>query len=284
MSLSTSMLRVLLARGTDPETILAVAEAAEAEKAAADEARREKRREGNRVRQRAWYDRHVRDNASNIVSSCDNQANAVMQREDGEVRENKKSPTPPINYPDKITPSLPSEASGPFPAKARRFEWPSDYREQFWAAYRRKTDRKKALVVLDRLYRADRTPWMPLLVGAQRVSASSTETEFLAHPSTWLRNERWDDELPEKGPPPSRPPPGQRLSGTTAAALARRSEPTDAAPTLDLQPALRPFPGRRSEPTEPAYGDDRAAGRDPSRTYEDRPGTVHDLAARRAYG
>ena len=202
MSLPTSMLRVLLAKGIDADTILAVAEAAEAEQAAADEARREKRRESNRARQKAWYDRHVRDNASNGVSSCDNQANAVMQREDGEVRENKKSPTPPINYPDKITPTLPSEASAPLPSKVRQFDWPEDGFDRFWQPYPRKTDRKKAKVAFDRLRRADRVALEVVIAGVHRMAASGLtgdEARFAPHPTTFLNNDRWEDDWPPKG-------------------------------------------------------------------------------------
>lgn len=202
MSLPTSMLRVLLAKGIDADTILAVAEAAEAEQAAADEARREKRRESNRARQRAWYNRHVRDNADNAVSSRDNQDNAVMQREDGEDQGNKKSPTPPINYPDKLNPTLPSEASPPLASKPRRFDWPEDGFERFWQPYPRKTDRKKAKVAFDRLRRADRVALEVVIAGVHRMAASGLtgdEARFAPHPTTFLNNDRWEDEWPPKG-------------------------------------------------------------------------------------
>lgn len=291
MSLPASVLRALLERGVDPDAIVAAAEAVEAEEAAAREAKLDKRREGNRRRQKAWYDRHVRDNGDNGVSSDYDQANqanavsSVMNVRDGAEQ---KPPTPPITtYPDK-TPSLPSEASGLSSARERRHEWPVDYREQLWAAYRRKTDRKKAMVVLDRLYAADRTPWEPILVGAQTLSASDTGTEYLPHASTWLRNERWADELPIRNkrpdPPPPRGPPGQRLSGPTQAYLARRAEQTDAAPTLDLQPARRPYPVRRPDPAEPAPGDGGTVDGDAEGARASPAGNVHDLRDRRAFG
>ncbi len=76
-----------------------------------------------------------------------------------------------------------------------------DFREQFWSAYRRKTDRKKAMVVLDRLHRWIEPRGSRSCAGAERLSASETETEFLPHASTWLRNERWNDETaPPKAP------------------------------------------------------------------------------------
>lgn len=215
MSLPTSMLRVLLAKGIDADTILAVAEAAEAEQAAADEARREKRRESNRARQRAWYNRHVRDNAPNNVISCDNQDNAVMQREDGEDRGNKKSPTPPINYPDKLNPTLPSEASPPLASKPRRFDWPEDGFERFWQPYPRKTDRKKAKVAFDRLRRADRVALEIVIAGVHRMVASGLigdEARFAPHPTTFLNNDRWEDEWPAKAARAQRSAPAGRTA------------------------------------------------------------------------
>jgi hypothetical protein len=283
------MLRVLLAKGIDADTILAVAEAAEAEQAAADEARREKRRESNRARQKAWYDRHVRDNASNGVISCDNQANAVMQREDGEVRENKKSPTPPINYPDKITPSLPSEATAPLPSKPRRFAWPEDGFDTFWAAYPRKTDRKKCLVAFNRLRRADRVAFETVMAGVHRMVESGVaddDIRYVLHPTTFLNNDRFDDLWPKRSSPtPRGPPPGQRVSGLTALAhekAAARQMERSREPSFDLD--LQPFPtGQRHDPADAGRGTP-AARRDEPWPDRDGAGTVHDFPTRRAVG
>ncbi len=207
MSLSTNMLRVLLAKGVDPETILEVSEAAEAERAAEEEARREKRREGNRRRQKAWYDRNVRNNEDNAVIAQDNDDNGVMRHEDREDGAAKKVLEPKKNPSGITTSSTPSGSQVPSPSKPRRFDWPADFQDRFWAAYPRHTDRKKAMVALRRIWAADRVSFDALMAGCHRLASAGIEDRFVPHPTTWLNNERWADEMPARGRPNGRASP-----------------------------------------------------------------------------
>src|SRR5262245_35097943 len=142
MSLPTSMLRVLLSRGIDHDTIVEMSALADAEEAArqadleaAEEAKREKRRESNRRRQKAWYDRHVRGEKDNSVIAESNQDNGVRSVKTVRQDEQKKVLEPKKNPTGIITSSTPSGSQVSSPSKPRRFAWPADGFETFWAAY-----------------------------------------------------------------------------------------------------------------------------------------------------
>lgn len=220
MSLPTSMLRVLLAKGIDADTILEMSALADAEAAAADEARREKQRESNRRRQKAWYDRHVRSNQANAVSSESNEDNAVSSVKTVRQDEQKKVLEPKKNPSGIITSSTPSGSQVSSPSKPRRFDWPADGFETFWTAYPRKSDRKKAFVSYERLRRADSVAHGVVMAGVQRMVASGIadeHTKFVPHPTTFLNNERFNDEWPRVVPRGQRSPTAGRTADLWAA-------------------------------------------------------------------
>jgi hypothetical protein len=95
--------------------------------------------------------------------------------------------------------------------------WPADYREQFWSNYPRKTEKKEALVKLDKVRKSGTVSWAVFLAGVMRHAAAvaTTEERYIKHPTTWLHRGCWDDVY---GPPRS-PPPRPGLRGFAAIAM-----------------------------------------------------------------
>jgi hypothetical protein len=75
-------------------------------------------------------------------------------------------------------------------------DWPRDYREQFWRAYPRKTEKKSALSKLDAIRKSGRVLWSVFIAGVKRYAAHivGTEERYIKHPTTWLNRGCWDDE------------------------------------------------------------------------------------------
>lgn len=73
--------------------------------------------------------------------------------------------------------------------------------EEFWRAYPRKTGKGAArrawLPALDKVAATNPTdpPAVVLVAAARRYAATITELRYAAHPGTWLRGERWLDDL-----------------------------------------------------------------------------------------
>lgn len=70
----------------------------------------------------------------------------------------------------------------------------------FWASYPRKTDRKRSEAAWRALTGRQRTEAMNALP-AWAAYWMTREPEFTPHPTTWLRGERWTDELPRPSKP-----------------------------------------------------------------------------------
>jgi hypothetical protein len=179
----------------------------------------------------------------------------------------------------------PSLRSG-FGERERKHPWPGNYRDLFWQAYPRHTARKKAFEALDRVWRADETPFDVILAGCARLTGWMLDPRYVPHPATWLNGDRWNDELPQRpSVPPRGPAPGQRVSGLTALAhekAAARQMERSREPSFDLD--LQPFPtGERDHPAHAGRGTPAARRDEP---WPDRgdAGTVHDFPVRRAFG
>jgi hypothetical protein len=71
--------------------------------------------------------------------------------------------------------------------------------QQFWAAYPRKTAKVLAGRAFDRAIRSTTLPVMLAAVERQKLS-DQWRRGFIPHPATWLRQERWMDELPLPSP------------------------------------------------------------------------------------
>ncbi|MGG5810894.1 hypothetical protein [Falsiroseomonas sp. CW058] len=93
-------------------------------------------------------------------------------------------------------------------AKARRAEVAGEAFERFWAAWRKerrvKPDKAAAAFRAAVLRGADPEE---IIAGAARYTAheiaKGTPVSFIAHPTTWLGDGRWRDELPEADLPPT---------------------------------------------------------------------------------
>lgn len=78
--------------------------------------------------------------------------------------------------------------------RARDDGWPDDFRDQFWAAYPRKLEKKAALAALERIRKSAFVPWEKL-IAAVRAYAATADPDFTKHPTTWLNKGCWDDEI-----------------------------------------------------------------------------------------
>lgn len=78
-----------------------------------------------------------------------------------------------------------------------RSDWPSDFREQFWNLYPRKVGKVSALRKLEAVRKKGDVPFARIL-GAVKAYSATADPQFTAHPTTWLAQGRWDDELPAK--------------------------------------------------------------------------------------
>lgn len=95
--------------------------------------------------------------------------------------------------PEHAPPSIPKKISRVKPEPAS--DWPSDYRDQFWSRYPRKTEKKSALEKLDAIAKGGKVPWLTFCAGLNRfVDKSRGEIEkYIKHPTTWLNRGCWDD-------------------------------------------------------------------------------------------
>jgi hypothetical protein len=92
-------------------------------------------------------------------------------------------------------------------------DWPTDYREIFWAEYPRKVGKKGALRELERIRKSTPCPYFERLISAVRAYAATADPQFTKHPKTWLNNGCWDDE------PDTRKPHGPTAPNGLAQAL-----------------------------------------------------------------
>ena len=68
--------------------------------------------------------------------------------------------------------------------------------EDWWALYPRKVARAEAKKAWSRMSDADRAAAMEALPAHVRYwEAAGTGREYIPHPATWLRGERWADEI-----------------------------------------------------------------------------------------
>lgn len=106
-------------------------------------------------------------------------------------------PEPVPEYKNKTPPG-----GGLFPEQpARLSDWPTDYRDQFWSRYPRKTEKKAALAKLDAIKKGCVVPWAAFIAGVERHAEHSkgTEERYVKHPTTWLNRGCWDDEYGKTG-------------------------------------------------------------------------------------
>lgn len=104
--------------------------------------------------------------------------------------------------------------------------------EEFWQAYPRKIGKAAAAKKFESLVKKRVAPVDELITGAMRYGAATTNTEpqFICHPTTWLNQGRWSDDLgamASRGADNARTTTSDvmdRLARMHAAALARENE------------------------------------------------------------
>lgn len=74
-------------------------------------------------------------------------------------------------------------------------DWPSDFREQFWAKYPRKTGKVAAIRKLEGVRKAGKVKFPDLLSAVEKYAQSGTDPKYIKHPETWLNKGCWDDEV-----------------------------------------------------------------------------------------
>lgn len=126
------------------------------------------------------------------VSAGENGASKRWKKtEQKQYREDSKAIEVPM-----ASDSYKQEQEQLFSRENRVSDWPSDYREQFWTNYPRRTEKKAAMAKLDAICKSAKVPWARFFGGVMRYAAqvSGTEERFIKHPTTWLNRGCWDDE------------------------------------------------------------------------------------------
>lgn len=68
--------------------------------------------------------------------------------------------------------------------------------EDFWLMYPRRIAKKDAREAWAKMSSRDRIAALTALVDWRRVWIARGEMDFVPYPASWLRGERWEDELP----------------------------------------------------------------------------------------
>lgn len=80
-------------------------------------------------------------------------------------------------------------------ARALPPDWPSDFREQFWARYPNKVGKPKALAKLELVARrAVLVPWVEIMEGLDRYIQCKPPDRPWLNPETFINQERWSDQ------------------------------------------------------------------------------------------
>lgn len=129
-----------------------------------------KRREEHRLRTRKW-----RENKDRVTSQCvtgDSHTETIKEKE--------------------IPPVPPKEKENIYIHTHAREAWPSDYREQFWAAYPRKVGKAAAMRKLEQI--RGKVPFQRIIDAVRKYCSANHDPKFIKHPETWLNKGCWDDE------------------------------------------------------------------------------------------
>jgi hypothetical protein len=80
----------------------------------------------------------------------------------------------------------------------------TDQFEQFWKKYPRKVAKVTAKNVFISIMKKDDRPTLDvLLASVDKYASLGLEIKYVAHPATWLRQRRWEDEVTETSPTPT---------------------------------------------------------------------------------
>lgn len=114
------------------------------------------------------------------------------RRRNGECNVTETAPvTPPETEQKQSTDTEQKERSR---AVAPSDDWPSDFGDQFWQAYPRKTEKLAAMKKLAAIRKTGVVTFVDLMAGVRRYAALKTEPQYTKHPTTWLNAGCWADE------------------------------------------------------------------------------------------
>jgi len=77
------------------------------------------------------------------------------------------------------------------------FKAPPDHFDEFWQAYPRKVGKGAARKSYAKALRITDHDTIMGALSDQRLAMEAKEAKFIPHPSTWLNQERWEDEAEE---------------------------------------------------------------------------------------
>jgi hypothetical protein len=136
-------------------------------------------------------------------------------------------PEVPPSSPSLHSPSAPPSLPPPkaLSAKAAKPRVPDGF-EEFWAAYPRKVSRGAAVKAWEKL----RPPLEQVLasIAAWKDSREWADKQFIPHPATWIRAQRWTDEAPLADLLPFGSPPPKSVDPWFYAVLEKYPEPCEA--------------------------------------------------------
>jgi hypothetical protein len=94
-----------------------------------------------------------------------------------------------------VTPMTPKPSIEPSIQESSTIDQPDRF-DEFWFVYPRKVAKKAAQDIWTKIVQRGVDPSL-IIAGAMSYRDSPTRDEFYtAHPTTWLRHERWNDEIP----------------------------------------------------------------------------------------
>lgn len=138
--------------------------------------------------------------------------------------------------------------------RARKNPWPEDYRDQVWAIYPKKDEKKDGMAALDAVFKSDKVPFAVIVNGINRLAAHIEEPKFAPALHRWLKKERWNDEMRPRAAsqgPPSTDRPQPRSRNPFVNDLLNHMDPRHDTPDDDLSAA--PY-ARSYGPRLVAYG------------------------------
>ncbi|GEA84408.1 hypothetical protein GCM10009774_16120 [Cellulomonas gelida] len=103
------------------------------------------------------------------------------------------SPAPGVDVTQNPLPTLTEPEGEPSPARASQDVAVPDAFDEFWAAYPRRTDKKRARAAWAKARRSHDATQLVQWARAFAADPNLPESQFVPHPSTWLNGERWTD-------------------------------------------------------------------------------------------
>lgn len=147
-------------------------------------------------RQKAWRERK----RNGVTNASDNGVTNASQRRVTNTARGDGAPTRPDPYKNPPTPRAHPNDSPTRLTPGAKDDDPSF--TSFWQAYPRKVGRPTALTAWNEAIATTEPHVILDGLTANLPTLSRAETQFQPHPATWLRNQRWTDQPPDKSDDP----------------------------------------------------------------------------------